>query len=121
MKTELKQRWVKALRSGKYKQGRGQLRLNDGIGDEKIFLHCCIGVLCELIDEDAWECHYTSRTDYWKGDSSRIGDEHLDEIGLRVDDQSHLMLMNDGDDVCTAGCSFKEIADWIEENVNESE
>jgi len=32
--------WVKALRSGKYKQGRGALRTGD--------MYCCLGVACEL-------------------------------------------------------------------------
>jgi len=34
------QKWVKALRSGKYKQGRNRLRKKDRF--------CCLGVLCEL-------------------------------------------------------------------------
>ena len=32
--------WVAALRSGNYKQGRGQLRVNDE--------YCCLGVLCTI-------------------------------------------------------------------------
>lgn len=40
MNAAIKRRWVKALRSGKYKQGRGLLKQ----GDE----FCCLGVLCDL-------------------------------------------------------------------------
>lgn len=40
MNQEIKQRWVSALRSGKYQQGQGQLRDNNG--------YCCLGVLCDL-------------------------------------------------------------------------
>jgi len=40
MKTEIKDKWVKALRSGEYTQGRGTLRKNDKF--------CCLGVLCDL-------------------------------------------------------------------------
>jgi len=45
MKKEIADRWVAALRSGKYKQG--QYHLNDGNGN-----YCCLGVLCELAKED---------------------------------------------------------------------
>jgi hypothetical protein len=38
--TPIQQEWVDALRSGKYKQGRGALRR----GNE----FCCLGVLCEI-------------------------------------------------------------------------
>jgi hypothetical protein len=40
MKTEIKEQWVKALRSGEYKQGVGLLNKNQKL--------CCLGVLCEL-------------------------------------------------------------------------
>jgi hypothetical protein len=38
--------WVRALRSGKYKQGRERLTALDENGDPKE--HCCLGVLCQL-------------------------------------------------------------------------
>lgn len=44
MKPAIKRRWVDALRSGKYEQGRGLL-CHDG-------RFCCLGVLCELAAED---------------------------------------------------------------------
>jgi hypothetical protein len=40
MNPEIKAKWVAALRSGEYKQGRGQLRSEDRF--------CCLGVLCDL-------------------------------------------------------------------------
>lgn len=47
MNPEIKARWVAALRSGEYKQGRGDLRRESGE-------FCCLGVLCDLFDPDAW-------------------------------------------------------------------
>ena len=47
MKKEIKKKWVKALRSGKYKQGRGELREEDRF--------CCLGVLCDLSKLGEWE------------------------------------------------------------------
>ena len=41
MDQEIKQKWVKALRSGKYKQGETYLHRTDN-------RFCCLGVLCDL-------------------------------------------------------------------------
>lgn len=40
MNQEVKQKWVEALRSRKYKQGQAQLREGDR--------YCCLGVLCDI-------------------------------------------------------------------------
>ena len=42
-------KWVKALRSGKYKQGTGTLKQYDSKGNAQ---HCCLGVLCELYNQE---------------------------------------------------------------------
>lgn len=41
MNPEIKQKWVSALRSGSYEQGRCWLRTKD-------MRFCCLGVLCDL-------------------------------------------------------------------------
>jgi hypothetical protein len=45
MNQGIAQRWVQALRSGEYQQGKRCLRSNDGF--------CCLGVLCELHRQEA--------------------------------------------------------------------
>lgn len=45
MKTEIKKRWVEALRSGEYTQGRHTLKTPEDT-------YCCLGVLCEIAKED---------------------------------------------------------------------
>ena len=40
MNEQVKDKWVAALKSGKYKQARGYLKTENG--------YCCLGVLCEL-------------------------------------------------------------------------
>lgn len=45
MKQNIMKKWVKALRSGKYKQGAGTLKQYNRKGQAE---HCCLGVLCEL-------------------------------------------------------------------------
>lgn len=49
MNKNIAKKWVKALRSGKYKQGDGYLKITDCSGDS---CHCCLGVLCELYNEE---------------------------------------------------------------------
>jgi len=47
MNKDVKAQWVKALRSGKYKQTKGVLKNMQGF--------CCLGVLCDLYDSTKWE------------------------------------------------------------------
>lgn len=49
MNKNIAKKWVKALRSGKYKQGGGYLKTTNNEGDS---FHCCLGVLCELYNEE---------------------------------------------------------------------
>lgn len=53
MNPTLKKQWIEALRSGKYRQGRGSLRSESGE-------YCCLGVLCDLVDPDGWEMNVTT-------------------------------------------------------------
>lgn len=52
MKKEVAKAWVEALRSGKYKQGKGWLRQEEP-GVEPTF--CCLGVLCDLSGQGRWK------------------------------------------------------------------
>lgn len=56
MEELIKQKWVEALRSGKYKQSIGALRK-----DNK---YCCLGVLCDLYRKEKGE----GRWKIWKED-----------------------------------------------------
>ena len=49
MKQNIMKKWVKALRSGKYKQGTGTLKQYNRKGQAE---HCCLGVLCELYNQE---------------------------------------------------------------------
>jgi hypothetical protein len=44
MKKRVKRLWLKALRSGKYKQAQGMLKTTSGQDSR----YCCLGVLCEV-------------------------------------------------------------------------
>lgn len=102
MKTEWKKKWLKALRSGEYKQGKNYLRK----GDE----FCCIGVLCDITGVHEWEPNgdmflYGGRRSFVPKDVASL-------VRLRPSAPNHLMAMNDND-----GADFYEIANWIEEHL----
>jgi hypothetical protein len=55
--TEIKQKWVKALRSGEYKQGQHRLRTldfdNKVDGPRHVVVgYCCLGVLCDILSKE---------------------------------------------------------------------
>ena len=90
-------KWVKALRSGEFKQANDVLR--DGGA------YCCLGVACVLRHRESGES-YPDLTGHG---------EHLKTDGaagnwlLPLDYQNKLATLND------RGSSFAEIADYIEE------
>lgn len=49
MKKDIAKKWVRALRSKKYRQARGVLKTRTKAGTTS---HCCLGVLCELYQQD---------------------------------------------------------------------
>jgi hypothetical protein len=58
MDEKLKAKWVKALRSGKYKQAHDTLK---GETNDRDIGYCCLGVLCEIAPGIKWsdiENHY---------------------------------------------------------------
>lgn len=102
MNEELKTKWLEALRSGRYEQGRGCLR---DLEDK----YCCLGVLCDVIDPTKWNLVHSridaTRYSYY----GMIGLPPEDFMQLDLGDQDQLVLMNDRQ--CK---TFTEIADWIE-------
>jgi hypothetical protein len=94
MKREIRDKWVAALRSGRYKQGRAVLKRN---GTH----YCCLGVLAEiegLFDGEAEGC----------GTVNGVCSS-LPKSVLSYPIQDRLMSLNDHHQM-----SFTEIADQIE-------
>ena len=118
MKAELKQRWIEALRSGKYTQGTGCLRRGSLDGT---MYHCCLGVLAEILDEIEGEHRWRKqeKIHLWNGFTGIINVSVCKRIGLNYEIQGMLTAQNDGEDEY-GFCSFEKIADWIEKNVEES-
>ena len=110
MKKLIKKRWLKALRSGKYKQGRELLAFR--ADKEEKYGYCCLGVLADIVAKDEWR---VSRTIHGTALTLQDSACYLVEkyrYGLTDENMRTLVYMND-----TEWKDFKEIADWIEINV----
>ena len=127
MKKEVAKKWVKALRSGKYKQGDGCLKQTN-LKKNKTY-HCCLGVLCELYNEQMTKSKKKKLNDVvdkhglhsfdkevevlpdnvkeWAGLFGKNGSFSDEQINSD-NEYASLASMND------LGCSFKEIAKTIE-------
>ena len=103
----VKRKWVRALRSGEYKQGKGYLVQGT---NEDGYVHCCLGVLaCEMVPEYVRRQEMDSvgvdnNTEFLPDDLSIM-------FGLDEGTQTELADFNDNSK------SFTAIADWIEENL----
>lgn len=112
--TNLKARWLEALRSGKYKQARGRLRDESGA-------MCCLGVLCDLVDPAGWHREEEFEADgepsadgkawAWKGDHRYPPYALLQKVGFT--ERAPLTARNDGVGDLRPH-SFAELADFIE-------
>lgn len=122
MAPELFTSWLSDLRSGKFQQGRRQLK---GGTINKHF-YCCIGILAERGGLKFKLCDYGSYQTEAREDTV-LGPMNLDRIGLCPEVQHMLVTLNDGgifrigiDYVFTLILipvfphSFAEIADWAE-------
>lgn len=97
--------WVKALRSGTYKQGGGHLR--DGEN------YCCLGVLADIN-----KCPI--KNEYILNESMRLSCGLKSQCGrmktsIMVEDRSWDSLSSANDD----GSTFEQIADHIEKHYKE--
>lgn len=123
MNPAAKKAWIKALRSGEYKQTRGQLCRSNG-------RMCCLGVVYDVAVDGEWDWNAERRVDVPYGpldrgygiakptasgvfiDIANLPDHIRTKVGIDDDAIYKLVDMNDDEK-----CSFSEIADWIETNL----
>lgn len=104
-----KAKWLKALRSGRYEQGRHVLRTS--MPGNK-YAYCCLGVACNITDRHWTTCRgnlYINKYSDPLGTSLNL--QFLREINLSALIEHELICMND------SGKSFNEIADYIEKKL----
>lgn len=129
MNPEVKQKWIDALRSGKYDQGKEKLRSVQG--------YCCLGVLCDLYSQEQdveWEFRgneetYLQPQDYWyfEGESEFLPESVRDWSGLPVGNPSVRVDVTEEDDendwfytdeianLNDSGYTFNELSKLIEQ------
>lgn len=94
-------KWIRALRSGKYKQAEGVLRNNHNA-------FCCLGVACDISAPGDWIMDGGYVDGHPLGDegaiNSKLGTKALRSLRLSTKGQSKLIRLNDD------GHSFKAIA-----------
>lgn len=119
MKKEVMKKWVKALRSGKYKRGSGNLRKKTSTG----YRHCCLGVLCDITPGVEW-IEYPGGQVSWASDELGPEDAVLpvgvmeysgigDEQGYMPSKKGKCTLVDIND---SGKYSFNKIADIIEKH-----
>lgn len=114
MDKEIKARWVEALRSGNYEQGRYNLRRRDQF--------CCLGVLCDVVKDEVnynWLPVQDSEGTFYKFDEAdeilpKVVADYADlQLSPRVKvsgGEREIAILND-----SAEYSFEQLADLIEE------
>lgn len=117
MEKKLAMKWVKALRSGKYKQANDFLVTLDD--DEKAVGFCCLGVLAKITGyeiEDMAEDVVLDPDKYKKcgleNDTGLPVNKDEGRLKIEINDQYYDSLAAANDE----GVSFKAIATWIEKN-----
>lgn len=113
MDKKVKNVWLKALRSGKYRQGEGYLCKQDKNNKSR---YCCLGVLCNESHDGDWNREDDDYDGFvnWSigGRSGAIPENIAKGFGLNLRTQEKLVALNDGEKL-----NFKEIAEWIEKNL----
>lgn len=104
MKKEIRDKWVEALRSGKFPQGRGNL-----FNGRR---YCCLGVYAITIGCSKAHIRPHSNLHGVLGVDLSVFNTPTLRGEIVCDD---LAQMNDG--TGDGGRTFNEIADWIEQNI----
>lgn len=79
MKADIKKRWIDALESGTYPQGRHTLHRSVPTGQDE---YCCLGVLCDLAYQDGVVDRNLVGRHYGYGESGQVEKETLDLLEL---------------------------------------
>lgn len=109
MNKKVKKQWLKALRSGEYKQTTNYLKNSDA--------YCCLGILCDIHSKE--KNHKWSVGESYFSQNRGLPDQVLKWANLPNDNRyvvyngKHGQLGNAND----MGLSFKQIANIIEKQL----
>jgi hypothetical protein len=104
---ELTNKWLEALRSGKYEQSDSFLCHYNNETNQKAY--CCLGVLCDVYEPESWD---DDDLEEMSEPISVAWNENLEYPGMlnTVNNEACLAELND-----SRGFNFKMIADFIED------
>ncbi len=113
MNTEIKQKWINALKSKEYQQGYEALRRDDK--------YCCLGVLCDIYVNETNDAKWSEKGLYFEREhsaNSYLPEKIWEWTGLKNPDPminekaETLSSLND-----RLQLNFEKIADLIERNL----
>lgn len=121
MNKKIAKKWSKALRSRKYKKGKGFLCWTDEKGKNS---HCCLGVLCELYQEEIGDLdiertgvvHLFSKSEYDLPDKVKKWAEINSSNGVITSMDTTLTQLNDDENTARP---FNKIANIIDNHWEE--
>lgn len=98
MKAATKKKWIKALRSGNYAQGEGDLRYKDYITGE--LSYCCLGVLADILPNAEFDDDGMCRLKSLSGRKNAGRDDQLTRslainVGITQKNMNLLIDLND--------------------------
>lgn len=112
---EFTEKWLEALRSGKYNQATGVLYSPFKHG------YCCLGLaasLCGMKDEELYGHQFIQGSCYSIEEIEKIRKDGYPEELSTMEFYLPVSSLGGGlAEMNDAGITFEEIADWIEENV----
>jgi hypothetical protein len=115
MDQEIKDKWLKALRGGRYKQVRGFLKRTTTSKGIKSTGYCCLGVLCRVVEPNTkWESIGGGLYEF-HGKDTHLPKSVRDKLKLTPFEESQYWLLPVLND--THRKSFKELADFIEKKL----
>ncbi len=128
-KTQIKNvwKWIKALRSGKFKQTKNVLCRTKG----KERSYCCLGVACKILkckEENSFDDFYNSGIVLFDGQGEDLPDGVVKKLGLKDCTGGFDRYIKNGDTITrlsdmndTQKAKFTTIADKIEKNLKTNE
>lgn len=126
MNPQVKAKWLAKLRSNKYRQGKNWLRITDEEGETSF---CCLGVLCELYNEEEGRLELLSSSQYgrgstYDGEAKVLPPKVASWAGLLEDGAGYYIVNPRDEGRMTAlpilndtGYSFEAIADILEQQL----
>jgi hypothetical protein len=109
MNKAVKSKWLRALRSKKYRKAKGQLRIGNSF--------CCLGVLCDISNNSGnWDIEDPNIFLYPAGDTvaqcdTRLPDRYQKAIHFKESDENELIRLNDSCD------TWDEVISYIDKNM----